>query len=376
MAITRLTDIIEVFDSKWTYGDVKFGYESEVNQDHDTKYPLMLVEPPSSIIPEIYNGREEYEFEINFYNLYSQDAQSVVELQKRWDNLQDLANEWLDFVLKNYQDTSVEAYLNDESIEIERVKEVANDRLVQIKLTFTMSAFTKCFRPVSNYPTDYSGCVLWLKADSGVDFSIPTKKVTTWIDQGSSSNDFRQITTSVQPLRYGYDGANDKSYINFSDSSYMVSKDIAGLAGDFTIFAVGKITDLTSPQPLFTYLDSSGKIVVGYRNGDAYVELEDGDNHTYTNAMSATTDYNIIKVDLKGSTGKVNMQVNNNAAASSTILGWNGVDFNETNYKVGVLNTSYLDNANLEEVIVYDRVLTDIEIGDVRGYLNLKYKIY
>jgi len=333
MAITRLTDIIEVFDSKWTYGDVKFGYESEVNQDHDTQYPLMLVEPPSSIIPEIYNGREEYEFEINFYNLYSQDAQSVVELQKRWDNLQDLANEWLDFVLKNYQDTSVEAYLNDESIEIERVKEVANDRLVQIKLTFTMSAFTKCFRPVSNYPTDYSGCVLWLKADSGVDFSIPTKKVTTWIDQGSSSNDFSQSTSSEQPYRYGYDGANDKAYINFSDSSYMVSKDIAGLAGDFTIFAVGKITHLTSLQPLFTYLDSSGKIVVGYRNGDAYVELEDGDNHTYTNAMSATTDYNIIKVDLKGSTGKVNMQVNNNAAASSTILGWNGVDFNETNYK-------------------------------------------
>jgi len=376
MAITRLTDIIEVFDSKWTYGDVKFGYESEVNQDHDTQYPLMLVEPPSSIIPEIYNGREEYEFEINFYNLYSQDAQSVVELQKRWDNLQDLANEWLDFVLKNYQDTSVEAYLNDESIEIERVKEVANDRLVQIKLTFTMSAFTKCFRPVSNYPTDYSGCVLWLKADSGVDFSIPTKKVTTWDDQGSSSNDFRQITTSVQPLRYGYDGANDKSYINFSDSSYMVSKDIAGLAGDFTIFAVGKITHLTSLQPLFTYLDNSEKIVVGYRNGDAYVELEDGDSHTYTNAMSATTDYNIIKVDLKGSTGKVNMQVNNNAVASSTISAWTDIDFNKTNYKVGVLNTSYLDNANLEEVIVYDRVLTDIEIADVRGYLNLKYKIY
>lgn len=376
MAITRLTDIITVFDSKWTYGDVKFGYETEVNQEHDTKYPLMLVEPPSSIIPEIYDGREEYEFEINFYNLYSQDAQSVVELQKRWDNLQDLANEWLDFVLKNYQDTLVEAYLNDESIEIERVKEVANDRLVQIKLTFTMSAFTKCFRPVSNYPTDYSGCVLWLKADSGVDFSIPTKKVTTWDDQSSSSNDFRQITTSVQPLRYGYDGANDKSYINFSNSSYMVSKDIAELTGDFTIFAVGKISHLTSLQPFLTYFDSSEKIVVGHRNGDAYVELDDGDGHTYTNSMSATTDYNIVKVDLKGSTGEVNMQVNNNAAASSTILAWNGVNFDSTNYKVGVLDTSYLDNANLEEVIVYDRVLTDIEIADVRGYLNLKYKIY
>lgn len=100
MAITRLTDIITVFESKWTYGDVKFGYEPDVNQDHDTKYPLMLVEPPVSSIPEINNGREEYTLELNFYNLYPQAAQSVVSLQKRWDNLQDLANEWLDMVLK------------------------------------------------------------------------------------------------------------------------------------------------------------------------------------------------------------------------------------------------------------------------------------
>ena len=183
MAITRLTDIITVFDSKWTYGDVKFGYESEVNQDHDTQYPLMLVEPPESTIPVVYNGREEYTFEINFYNLYSQDAQSVVTLQKRWDNLQDLANEWLDMVLKNYQDVSVEAYLEDESIAIERVKEVANDRLVQIKLTFTMSAFTKCFRPVSNYPSDYSDLKVWLKADSGATFDIASKRVSAWADQ-------------------------------------------------------------------------------------------------------------------------------------------------------------------------------------------------
>ena len=78
MAITRLTDVVSVFESKWTYGDVKFGYETDVNQDHDTKYPLMLIEPPTSIIPEIYNGREEYTFEINFYNLYHKDYMMLV----------------------------------------------------------------------------------------------------------------------------------------------------------------------------------------------------------------------------------------------------------------------------------------------------------
>lgn len=173
----------------------------------------MLIQPPSSIIPLIYDGREEYEFEINFYNLYSQSAQSVVTLQKRWDNLQDLAMEWLDFVLKNYQDSTVQAYLNEESVEIERVKEVANDRLVQIKMTFTMSAFTKCFRPVSKYPSDYSDLVIWLKADSGVTFDIPTQRVSAWADQSGNSNNVLQATTANQPLRYGYDGADDKSYL-------------------------------------------------------------------------------------------------------------------------------------------------------------------
>ena len=202
MAITRLTDIITVFDSKWTYGDVKFGYDGEVNQDHDTQYPLMLVTPPESIIPAIYNGREEYSFEINFYNLYSQAAQSVVTLQKRWDNLQDLSNEWLDLVLKNYQDVTVEAYLNDESIEIERIKDVKNDKLVQIKIVFTMSAFTKCFRPVSIYPSDFANLTVWISADSNVTFNIATKKISSIIDRENNIA-VRQNTDANQPLWYG-----------------------------------------------------------------------------------------------------------------------------------------------------------------------------
>ena len=380
MAITRLTDIITVFDSKWTYGDVKFGYEGEVNQDHDTKYPLMLVEPPSSIIPKIYDGREEYEFEINFYNLYSQDAQSVVTLQKRWDNLQDLANEWLDMVLKYYQDsvftTNVEAYLNDESIEIERVKEVANDRLVQIKLTFTMSGFTKCFRPVSNYPTDYDGCLLWLKADSGVDFSIPSKKVSAWDDQSGNNNDFSVSLTSKQPYRYGYDGANDKAYINFKDDKKIQSDSFATLGSDFTIFTVAKSTvDLL--RPYFSYHTVREKFVIGGRNGNTYVELEDDDGNTWNGGGSgSTTNYSIIRADLDGSTGDVNVQRNNDSITSATIASWSGVDFNETNYIIGNYNTDYLDDGNVEEVIVFNRVLTDNEIKDIKGYLNTKYKIY
>ena len=49
MAIEKLTDIVSVFESKWTYGDSKFEYDFEINQDHDIQYPVLQIEPPTSI---------------------------------------------------------------------------------------------------------------------------------------------------------------------------------------------------------------------------------------------------------------------------------------------------------------------------------------
>ena len=57
MAITRLKDIVTVFENKWTFGDSKFGYDGEVNESHSTQYPLLLINPPLSTMPEIYSGR-------------------------------------------------------------------------------------------------------------------------------------------------------------------------------------------------------------------------------------------------------------------------------------------------------------------------------
>lgn len=389
MAITRLTDIITVFDSKWTYGDVKFGYESEVNQDHDTQYPLMLVEPPESTIPVVYSGREEYTFEINFYNLYSQDAQSAVTLQKRWDNLQDLANEWLDMVLKNYQDVSVEAYLEDESIAIERVKEVANDRLVQIKLTFTMSAFTKCFRPVSNYPSDYSDLKVWLKSDSGATFDIPTKRVSAWADQSGNSNNVTQTTAANQPLRYGYGGINDKSYFNFDgDNDYLVSGNNCPITGnDLTMFYVGKVNTLSAlSQRVVGYRDSAGggsdRLNFGVENtGKVWFKALDDSNNggglvSHINDLGTVS--HIACARIKDT--DFSLQYNNNTEITANYASYSNNDgFNLAPFKIGDIDLGGVGscwNGDIQEVIIYNRALTDAEIAEVRGYLNLKYKIY
>lgn len=380
MAITRLTDIITVFDSKWTYGDVKFGYESEVNQDHDTQYPLMLVEPPESTIPAVYNGREEYTFEINFYNLYSQDAQSVVTLQKRWDNLQDLANEWLDMVLKNYQDGNVEAYLEDESIAIERVKEVANDRLVQIKLTFTMSAFTKCFRPVSNYPSDYSDLVVWLKADSGATFDIASKRVSAWADQSGNSNDVAQSTAENQPLRYGYGGANDKSYFAFDGANdTFVSGSNLPVTTDFTIFEVSRIDEIN--QYVFGFTDSlGGQIAIGTNTSGYITAIVSEPFSTITaNTSVDNKDSNHISV-LKKHNKRIDLEYYDSAnsiTATDNDSGFNhSFEFNTATFNIGSFRVFPKMSGQLNELIIFNRALSYTEITEVRGYLNLKYKIY
>ena len=382
MAITRLKDIVTVFENKWTFGDSKFGYDGEVNESHSTQYPLLLINPPLSTMPEIYSGREEYEFEINFYNLYPQAAQSAVTLQHRWDNLQDLAMEWFDMVLKNYQDNVVDVYLNDESIEIERVKEVANDRLVQIKFTFTMSAFSKCFRPTSTYPSDIANLVTWLRADSGLTFDIPTKKISAWADQSGNTNSVAQATKSKQALRYGYDGANDKARIEFNGTSnYFVSDSNCPITRDFTMFFVAQVnTDATENADYFSFVNGEKLITLGSKNNELKVSFSDAESNgaNLTLSGSDTSNYHIAVAHFHNKhmylefNNTLSAQINENSFDHNTT-------FNDATYTLGYKLTEdathYLDG-NIQEFIIYNHELDDYTIAEIKSYLNKKYNIY
>ena len=390
MAINRLTDIVSVFETKWTYGDSKFEYDFEINQDHDIQYPVLQIEPPPSTIPEIYNGREEYEFEINFYNLYSQAAQDVVTLQKRWDNLQDLAMEWLDMVLKHYQDSTVEAYLNDESVEIERVKEVANDRLVQIKMSFTMSGFTKCFRPQSSYPSDINAdnLVVWLRADSGLTFDIPTKKISLWADQSGNGNDVSQATSASQPLRYGYDGASDKARIEFNGTSdYFNSDANSPLSTDsFSIFTVAKTTtNPTDEARYFVYKDTAGvdKILLSSNSDRAGFKVTDdngAEEEVRSSPTELTTSYHICSARFDGSVGKLYLQYNDETEGTGTIAGFTHAgNFDDDVFQIGWEQGGAAKNylkGDIQEIIIYNNLTTDADRDLIKNYLNNKYNIY
>ena len=50
--------------------------------------------------------------------------------------------------------------------------------------------------------------------------------------------------------------------------------------------------------------------------------------------------------------------------------------FNTATFNIGSYNSTNNMDGQLNELIIFNRALTDTEIAEVRGYLNLKYKIY
>ena len=268
MAIEKLTDFVKVANDKWTYGESKFGYESEVNQDHNIIYPFLLIKPPTTNIENVYNGWQDHDFEVQFYNTFEKEARDAVELQKRWDNLEDLGLEWMDMILKNYNNTEV--IISHDSVVIEREKEDKNDKLVKINMIFQVRMFRRCFNPQYKYPTDVNGLVSWLKADSDVTFNIHKKTSSQWLDQTSNNNDVSQLTELSKPLRYGFDGASDKSKITFNGKSqYFESNNNMPITGnDFSIFHVAKCEQLptTLSQSIISYKDTYGDEEI--RNGN------------------------------------------------------------------------------------------------------------
>jgi hypothetical protein len=379
MAI-RLTDVVTVMKNKWTYGDKFFGYTDEFNDNHNTQYPSILITPPSSLFPEVSlnNGWELYTFEIYFSDLYNRTAQANVSLDQRWDNLQDLANEWLDMFLKNYQDGVVTGFLEGEDVSVERVKEVANDQLIQIRMNFTWKVFSKCFRPQSVYPTDIANLVTWLRADSGLTFDIPTKKISAWADYSGSNNGLVQATKSKQPLRYTYDGANDKSRVEFNGTTnYFDSVNNLPITTQFTIFQVSKNSGNTDDN-ILAYANAGKSIRLSYTSdSELFAQVNDG-----TNAISVTltgsnaSNYHIgtyrlhnkrLYVDYDSLGSSLSTSVQESAYDNSTT-------FNDAAYTISSA-TSFI-NANLQEFIIFNSALDNYTIGQIKAYLNKKYNIY
>ncbi|QDP67817.1 MAG: hypothetical protein Unbinned8210contig1002_5 [Prokaryotic dsDNA virus sp.] len=398
MAIVRLTDIVETMKTKWTYGDKFFGYTEEFNDNHNTQYPSILISPPNSTYPEIMprNGWEFYSFTIYFSDLYNNTQQQNESIQQRWDNLQDLANEWLDMFLKAYNGSeegkTVLSNLTDDGVTVERVKEVANDKLLQIRMNFGYRIFSKCFTPVSTYPNQISNLTSWFRADSNVTFSIPTKKVSSV--GNNMGNIISNSTTDSQPLRYSYGGLLDKTILTFDSDSLLSGQNFTTggpTAEEFTIFEVSKIN--TASQSVFGYFElATGVSIEMGLSATGHYTGSISDGTTTLTASAGTSEPGTYHIGCLRKQNKSIFVDYKSATASSNLTDYDAAfdmskSFEQEKFIIGcgresdglippaITNVRFM-KGNLHEVVIYDRKLSDDEMAKVDDYLNKKYKIY
>tara|TARA_R110001606_G_scaffold382642_1_gene544533 strand:+ start:115 stop:1335 length:1221 start_codon:yes stop_codon:yes gene_type:complete len=405
--IIKLADIVQIMKDKWTYGDKFFGYTEEFNDNHNTQYPSLLITPPTSVFPEIFsnNGWENYTFEVYFSDLYNRTNQSGQSIESRWQNLQDLGTEWMDMFLKHYQSNPdnynpapVYGFLEDSSLVIERDKEVANDQLIQIKMTFTWRVLSKCFRPQSTYPNQISNLVTWLRADSNVTFSIPTKRVSSVGDGSGNNNGVAQGVKENQPKRFSYGGASEKTMMKFNGTSdllksvnnFVTGTTVAG-SSEFTVIEVSKINKVN--ENVFGYFElSSGSYLSMGSNptGHYSVEVSDGTSVLSVSGGSPTLgkfhiaslrkQNKAMEFDYKDSSFNSNINDYDGAFDLTELFEQAKFTLGCTSDSDGLLPPSEINknflSGSIQEVIIYERKITDFELSKIQDYLNKKYRIY
>ena len=286
------------------------------------------------------------------------------------------------------------SYLTDGSLTIERNKEVANDQVLQLKMNFGWKIFSKCFTPVSNYPNQISGLTSWLRADSNVTFSIPTKKVSVIGDGSGNGNGVSQSVASGQPYRYSYGGGTlDKTMFTF-DSNILNSQNnftTSLTTEQFSVFEVSKINGLSNAVFGYFHLSDGSLIEMG-TNASGYYEVSVSDGTTTLTKNTGTVDtgkFHIASLRKAGQDIYFNYYDSANTFYApdfdASFVG--ATSFEQDKFRLGctqttdglippaAINTRYLDG-DWQELIIYDRKLTDDETAKVVDYLNKKYKIY
>tara|TARA_R100000655_G_scaffold22093_1_gene44935 strand:+ start:4006 stop:5193 length:1188 start_codon:yes stop_codon:yes gene_type:complete len=395
MSHISLKKLRDTFESKWYSGAFKFGYLSDINADHNIDYPLLLVTPPNNILPNDVDDISLYEFECHVLKPHHQNQSGSLDVM--FDLLEQEVLVWLQRVLDSY--TKSEVILVDE-INVERQKERFNDKLNHLTVTFTLNTFRKSFGDYDMKRIMDLTPQVWLRSDIGVKTTYEggVEVVSKWLDQSGFGNHYQQTTSGSRP-RYYYEMSdttntgNTNPYINFdgsNDSLECVSADLGanGLTGNNTFFYIVKHNDINdSTGALFSVNTASAPHYIinlrssgtNNKNWGVYAK-EAAASGTDVLTIDEDDTAGSIKIKVRAATiNGTTLKVYANGAVSDTVT--NSDYVSPTNYGtvvkslIGSDGTAYV-NAQLQELIIFNSVLSDESISVVTNYLNHKYNIY
>ena len=392
MAFKRLRELRDRFEQQWINGDFIFGYENEINENHNNDYPLLVALPPTSELPATEgDSKEDYTFECLIVKPYHQNQTGSLDVVLSL--LEQEALTWLQRVLDSY--TNKEVILSPNSISVEREKELYNDKLIQVRLTFTLNAFSHHFSHYDESSITALSPSVWLRSDLGVKTQMfgGNEVVTRWKDQSGNSNDFIQATSTKQASYEYEDTTNGYPYLNFDgtdDFMQCVNNSIDGtsdsLDNAISIFYIAKANALTTgslislnaSNPNYPLININARVDDGKSHWNNYLQDsgDDVSSHIYTTDVLNTT--GVYGFALK-SNGQMKSYYNGALVDTENNASFDPQPYIDT-YPImlgaarSIAPTGFL-NAQIQEIMIFDKELTTDEALHLSKYLQHKYDI-
>jgi hypothetical protein len=232
--------------------------------------------------------------------------------------------------------------------------------------------------PIFVNPRSYSGLLMWFDADDAS--TITGSPVSQWADKSGNNNHLVQPTAGQRPATGSVVNTHNCLSFSAASSNWMYATGVSGTPN--TVIAIFKSADVTFPNfsAFIGSRASSSDKVANSAHGSG-IFATSGTTKVYTVASAtgvridgfggaSATDFSnyLVSVGFTGGVDSVAHMVVYTDDHSAT-----GVD----NYVVGAdpfsaVGTRHF-NGNICEILVYNRALTQTEIGFIEIYLVVKW---
>lgn len=234
------------------------------------------------------------------------------------------------------------------------------------------------------YPTDLSGCVLWLRADLGVT-DAGGGAVSAWADQSGTGNDVVQATGTKQPTLVGA-YVNGQPAISFDGSADYLQKTGGTALGACTVFVVVRWGSLNQGAADYDYALHVGQDTASTNECysiSRYASADPNKYYSFDGGFSrlgpALTGQQWMIIEQLNDVGAPRHQMLLNGAAQ-TVADYGAAVTTNGVFTVGCYHHSGTGAANwltghIAEVVIHSRVLAAGERSTIRAYLGTRYGI-
>jgi PKD repeat protein len=249
----------------------------------------------------------------------------------------------------------------------------ANRRFSVSKLLISILFLCFCsFSNAQNNPSSISGLLMWLRADSNVVFDPSNgTSVQVWKDCSGNGNDAKQLTTTNQPILKSNE-INGLQALSFNGMNQYLSTPIGLLDNvtDLSMFLVLKTNSNDKGNGGIIGDDAGiGFNLSTYLNGYLYINkiwsnpiigsnLFLGNNWEYVSTVCSNANGNVRTNGIDRELGSPNAQLPLALGLQQTI---------------GKYVSTYFANADISEIILYNRSLSNSEVQTLEDYLKFKY---